>query len=108
MGSTLAALQYSPLQHLICVRPLAAQLGNPCQTNRFLPFHRFIQDGCRDGIKIPLLQIERIDGILFLMLEHTKHVDISLTLFLLGIGNAIPVQAFGNAEPYLGKAFLFP
>lgn len=84
MGSALAALQYSPLQHLICVRPLATQLGNPCQTYRFLPFHSFIQDGCRDGIKISLLQIERIDGILLLMLEHENR-GISLTLFLIGV-----------------------
>ncbi|XUR86776.1 hypothetical protein WCP94_003416 [Bilophila wadsworthia] len=30
------------------------------------------------------------------MLEHAKHINIGLTLFLLGIGNAIPIQAFGN------------
>lgn len=97
-----------PPQHLICAWLLAAQLGNPCQTNRFLPFHSLIQDSCGDGIEIPLLQIERIDGILFLMLEHAKHINISLTLFLLGIGNAIPVQAFGNTEFYSGKTFLLP
>lgn len=101
-------LNHNFSQHLVCAWPPAAQLGNPCQANRFLPFHSLIQDSCGDGIEIPLLQIERIDGILFLMLEHAKHINISLTLFLLGIGNAIPVQAFGNTEFYSGKFFFAP
>ena len=108
MGAALTAFHYSPLQHLICAWPLAAQFGNPCQANRFLSFHRVIQTICGYGIKLPLLQIKRIDGILFLMLEHAKHINVSLTLFLLGIGKAISVQAFGNTESYSGKTFLFP
>lgn len=52
----------------------------------------------RHWVKIPLCQIKRIDCRLIFMFQHTKDIDVCMTLFFPRVADAIPEQGFSDTE----------